>query len=220
MSRLDYTPVTGTRGGRAARWIGGLLLVGLLAGGVFAAGRWSAAAPEVDTSAAAVLRSSHGPMVLVDGVPAGYARDQAGASAAAVNFLQVCYTASVGGVSPATIRSTSLATSATDAARAMPGPTRALDPGTGQQLTPLSVTVGALDENSATITVWAAAVYGARQPQPITVNQWATFTVRLEWEASDWKIADVTYTDGPTPDTAIATGDQNPLPGALTLFTG
>ena len=53
--------------------------------GSSAAGRWSAAAPEVDTSAAAVLRSSHGPMVLVDGVPAGYARDQAaGAIASAV----------------------------------------------------------------------------------------------------------------------------------------
>ena len=76
----------------------------MLAGGVFAAGRWSAANPEVDTSAAAVLRTAHGPMVLVDGVPAGYARDRAGASAAAVNFLQVCYTASVGGVSPATIK--------------------------------------------------------------------------------------------------------------------
>lgn len=220
MSRPDYTPVNGTRGGRAVRWLGGLAVVGLVAGAVFAAGRWSVATPESDTAAAAVLRTSHGPMLLVDGVPTGYARDRSGASAAAVNFLQTCYTASVGGLDPATIAATSLATSATDAARQMPGPARGLDPGVGQQLTPLSVTAGAVDENTATVTVWAGAVYGAQKPQPITLTQWTTFTVRLTWESADWKIIDVTSTTGPTPDAAIATGDQTPLPGAITVFTG
>ena len=198
----------------------GLVGVGLLAGGVFLAGRWSAA-PEADAAAAAaVIRSSHGPALLVDGVPAGYSRDRSGAAAAAVNFLQVCYTASVGGLDPATITATSLAGTATDAARRMPGPSRAADPGVGQQLTPLSVTVVSADENTATVTVWAGAVYGAVKPQPVTLTQWATFTVRLVWQSSDWKIADVTDVAGPTPDSAIAAGDQTPLPGAITVFTG
>lgn len=219
MSRPDYTPVTGTGSRRAIRWLAGLVAVIVLAGGMFLTGRWSAS-PSSDAAGAPVIRSSHGPTVLVDGVPAGYTRDRAGAAAAAVNFLQVCYTASVGGLDPATITATSLATTATDAARVMPGPSRAADPGLGQQLTPLSVTAGSIDQNTATVTVWAGAVYGARNPQPVTLTQWATFTVRLVWESSDWKVDDVTYSSGPTPDTAIATGDQTPMPGVITVFTG
>ena len=219
MSRPDYTPVTGTGNGRAARGLTGLMIAALLAGGVFLAGRWSVS-PAEDATTAAVLRSAHGPTVLVDGVPAGYARDRFGAAAAAVNFLQVCYTASVGGIHPETITGTTLASTATDAARRMPGPSRAADPGVGQQLTPLSVTVVSAEENTATVTVWAAAVYGAVTPQPVTLTQWVTFTVRLVWESADWKIVDVTDVSGPTPGTAIADGGQTPLPGAITVFTG
>ena len=65
-----------------------------------------------------------------------------------------------------------------------------------------------------------AAFGSSRNPQPVTLTQWATFTVRLVWESSDWKIDDVTVSSGPTPDTAIATGDQTPLPGVITVFTG
>lgn len=219
MSRPDYTPLTRTGSGRAARWLAGLVAVAVTAAGMFLAGRWSAA-PAADAPGAPVLRSSHGPSMLVDGVPAGYVRDRSGAAAAAVNFLQVCYTASVGGIDPASITATSLATTATDAARAMPGPSRTADPAVGQQLTPLSVTVGSVNENTATVTVWAGAVYGAAKPQPVTVTQWVTFTVRLVWQASDWKVDDVTYSSGPTPDAAITTGDQTPLPGVITVFTG
>jgi hypothetical protein len=219
MRRPDYTPVTATGTGRAVRLMAGLVGIGLLAGGVFLAGRWSAP-PTADTASAAVIRSSHGPTLLIAGVPAGYSRDRSGAAAAAVNFLQVCYTASVGGLDPATIAATSVADTATDAARRMPGPSRTVDPGVGQQLTPLSVTVISADQDTATVTVWAGAVYGAVKPQPVTLTQWATFTVRLVWQSSDWKIADVTDVAGPTPDTAIAAGDQTPLPGAITVFTG
>lgn len=219
MSRPDYTPVTRPGRTRAVGWLAGLVVVVVVAGGMFLTGRWSAA-PAADTAAAPMVRSPHGPTVLVDGVPAGYTRDPQGAAAAAVNFLQVCYTASVGGLDPTTITTTSLATTATDTARAMPGPARAADPGVGQQLTPLSATVGSVDGNNATVTVWAGAVYGAAKPQPVTLTQWATFTVRLVWQSSDWKVDDVTYRSGPTPDTAIATGDQTPLPGAITVFMG
>jgi hypothetical protein len=196
----------------------GLVIVAALTAGGFVVGR--STAPATDTAAPAQLvRSPHGPTVLTDGVPAGYTRDRPGAAAAAVNYLQVCYTAAVGGVDPAVITATSLATTATDAARGMPGPSRVQDPGVGQQLTPLSVTVSSADENTAVVKVWAAGVYGARSPSPVTLTQWTTFTVRLVWE-SDWKIADVADAQGPDPQAAISTGDATPLPGLITVFTG
>ncbi len=39
-------------------------------------------------SGADAIRAAHGPTTTIDGVPAGYTRDQAGAQTAAVNFIQ------------------------------------------------------------------------------------------------------------------------------------
>jgi hypothetical protein len=219
VSRRDYHPVTGP-GARRTPWrILGVLLTGaaLVGSGLFI-GR--ATVDATSTSGQALVQVPHGPARHVAGVPAGYTRDRQGAAAAAVNFIQACAAAAVGGADPATISRITLSETASDAARRMPGARRTAASHLGQQLQPLAVTVVSADGPFAVVRVWAATVFGATQPSPMTNIQWTTFEVALRWESADWKIVDVTDVDGPDPDTALAGAAGVPLPGAYTVFIG
>ena len=65
---------------------------------------------------------------------------------------------------------------------------------------PLTVTVTDWSTEAATVRVWSQLVIGVASESTVQV-MWRTHTVRLVWEADDWKVDDVTQTEGPTPQT-------------------
>ena len=214
--RPDYTPVHGPGGRR-----GGLLTVGVLAvaavlvGGGLLLGRITAASALPSPSMAL---PPHGPAVLVDGVPSGYPRDRAGAATAAVNFLQACWSAASGVGDAQRIRAVMAAANPSAEVVRTIGQGRAAGTGSGQQLTAAAATVLSQDEQRAVVSVWAVSAYGAVVAgRTRTTGMWFTFQVALSWEQQDWKVADVSVTDGPDA-TGGGADNQVPLAGALTVY--
>lgn len=77
---------------------------------------------------------------------------------------------------------------------------------------PLQVTTSESTPAAAEVSVWSMLVTGDQVDGPIEVL-WRTHHVSLVWERSDWRIDDVTITEGPTP---IAT--EMALPSAPSDF--
>ena len=65
---------------------------------------------------------------------------------------------------------------------------------------PLTVAVTDWSSAAATVRVWSQLVMGAPSESTVQV-MWRTHTVHLVWEDNDWKVDDVTQTEGPTPQT-------------------
>lgn len=63
---------------------------------------------------------------------------------------------------------------------------------------PLQVTTSESTSETAEVAVWSMLVTGDQVDGPIEVL-WRTHHVSLAWERSDWRIDDVTITEGPTP---------------------
>ena len=63
---------------------------------------------------------------------------------------------------------------------------------------PLQVDVIDTDETSATVAVWALLVTGDPRSGPIDAV-WRTHRIELVWERDDWRIDNVTISEGPTP---------------------
>ena len=218
--RPDYTPLHGPGGRRTGVAVAALLVLAVaFAGGGVLLGRATADAAAPPSMAL----SPHGPAVVVDGIPAGYPRDGAGAATAAVNFLQVCWSAASGVGTVDRIRTQMTAANPSGQVIRTIGQGRAARPDTGQQLTPAAVTVLSQDPDRAVVSVWAVSAYGSTVgDRTRTTGLWFTFDVALSWEQGDWKVADVSATDGPDinggdPGDA-SRANQVPMTGALTVF--
>ncbi|MGS0688868.1 hypothetical protein ACVBEQ_27585 [Nakamurella sp. GG22] len=217
--RPDYTPLHSPGGRRTGVTVAALLLAAAFTGGGLLLGRATADAAAPPSAAL----SPHGPAAVVDGVPSGYPRDRAGAATAAVNFLQVCWSAASGSGNPERIRAVMAAANPSAEVVRTIGQGRAARADTGQQLTPAAVTVLSQDERRAVVSVWAVSAYGAAVGELTrTTGLWFTFTVALSWEQGDWKVADLAAADGPDingdPSNGAGGDNQVPLTGALTVY--
>ncbi|WP_416969392.1 hypothetical protein [Streptomyces sp. 4F14] len=159
---------------------------------------------------------------LVDGVPVGYVRNQAGAVQAAVNY-QVARSAAVY-FTDTTARHATLAAMMTR--EALERQTRNDDNAMRQVLAALGVTSGNRDQlvargaamgtrvttytdQVATVDVWMTGLIGVTDtnaPLPVSAS-WTTYTLTLQWQSRDWKLSAVTSVDGPTP---LDTGSDSP----------
>ena len=150
------------------------------------------------------------------GVPVGYPETQAGAVAAATNYLvaftqprmfqplvrmQVLTVLAGPERAPELIRSV-------DPGMQRAAQTLQVDPNTGtssmgelvSRLVPVGYKVVSYSNGRARVAIWGtslAGVAGASSSVPV-VNSWATDTVDLEWDG-DWKWAGFVEADGPTP---------------------
>ncbi|GGM09984.1 hypothetical protein [Nakamurella endophytica] len=217
----DYTPLHG-RGSRRTGLLATVVLVvgAVLLGGGLLLGRATANASSAAAALAAgsMVLSPHGPAMVVDGIPAGYPRDRAGAATAAVNFLQTCWSAASGVGDVERIRAVMAAANPSAEVLKTIGQGRVARDDSGQQLTPAAVTVRSQDQQQAVVSVWAVSAYGGTVGNKTrTTGMWFTFTVALSWEQGDWKVADLSVADGPDDDGA---GGENlvPLTGALTVY--
>lgn len=161
------------------------------------------------------VRAAHGPSAVVDGVPTGYTRDQEGAATAAVNVVQALTQAGQGRIDIAKVQSALVAKD--------PGPGLTKSIGIGSDraeekdvlnVLPAAVTVTALTQDSAKITIWKVGVSRASiQPgDPVSVmTVWSTSEVSLVWQDGDWKAQDAVGHSGPTPDEVVAPDSDSPL---------
>lgn len=59
----------------------------------------------------------------------------------------------------------------------------------------------------AIVEVWMAGLIGTtseKAPLPVSAS-WTTYTLTLQWQNEDWKLASVTSVNGPTP---VSTGSE------------
>ncbi|MFE8941148.1 hypothetical protein ACFYNX_27200 [Streptomyces sp. NPDC007872] len=74
---------------------------------------------------------------------------------------------------------------------------------------PLGTSVSAFSSETATVKVWMTEVVGVptdKSAMPVAAT-WSTYTVILQWQSGDWKVATISQADGPTP---MVTGDSAP----------
>lgn len=171
--------------------------------------------------------ASAGPRGVVDGVPVGYARSQAGAVAAAVNYelarsrpqyiadeavrhrvLRQIMTASA---LPAQLASDD--TNSAPTAKALGLTPGGLGPGGATWMVhsaPLGVQVAAYSGYAATVNVWMAEIAGVvgdpNTPLPPT-GSYTTYVLALAWQNGDWRIESIGTRSGPVP---VASTNQSP----------
>ena len=151
---------------------------------------------------------------LVSGVPVGYTPNQAGAVQAAVNYQVARSSAAY--FTDEKVRHATLAAMMTS--EALDRQTRNDDNGMQQVLSSLGVTSGNGDElvargaamgtrvttytdQVATVEVWMAGLVGVTDtnaPMPVSAS-WTTYTLTLQWQSGDWKLASINSVNGPTP---------------------
>ncbi len=157
---------------------------------------------------------------VVDGVPVGYAHSQAGAVEAAVNY-QIARSSAKYFTDTAT-RHKIIAAMATSGARDQL--TSNDDTGMKQVLSSLGISDANADtlvaraaamgtktdsytDQVATVEVWMAGLVGTTSknaPLPVS-SSWTTYTLTLQWQDGDWKLASVNSVNGPTP---VSTGSE------------
>ncbi|MFI1203476.1 hypothetical protein ACH4VR_29275 [Streptomyces sp. NPDC020883] len=74
---------------------------------------------------------------------------------------------------------------------------------------PLGTRVSNYSPQGATVDVWMSELIGmtnADSPLPVSAS-WTTYKLRVEWSGSDWKLMDISRSDGPTP---LQTSDAAP----------
>lgn len=201
-----------------ARWaavvIGG---IGLLVA-VFAAGRLTAPPREVAVTVTApsgeaapgvaavpgqpaAVTDGHGPADVVDDVPVGYARTEAGAVAAATNYIATIgdkrafnepWRENAYRVMGAPDEYQTLVESVRASYRRIDaelglGETAAYDGSIQAVTVPLGYRVEAVDDDRATVTVWAAGWLARPTGQQLPLRAVAN-TVELQWLGDDWKL--------------------------------
>ncbi|MFD7861538.1 hypothetical protein [Streptomyces sp. NPDC059783] len=159
-----------------------------------------------------------------DGVPVGYPRTKDGAAAAAVNY-QVARSSPGYFTDPAlrhqvlktVMTSSALANQqaqddqSTKALMAALGVTEKTAPEMVMRAASLGTSVRSYSAETATVRVWMSEVVGvpmSKSKMPVSGN-WSTYTLILQWEKDDWKVATIDLTDGPTP---LVAPDQSPSP--------
>lgn len=151
---------------------------------------------------------------LVSGVPVGYARNEAGAVQAAVNYQVARSSAAY--FTDEKARRAVLAAMMTS--QALERQIRHDHDGMQQVLTSLGVTSANDDElvargaaigtrvttytdQAATVEVWMTGLVGVTAndaPLPVSAS-WTTYTLHLQWQSGDWKLSAITSVNGPTP---------------------
>lgn len=153
-----------------------------------------------------------GPDRVEGGVPVGYARTEAGAVAAAAQYVAAFD--GERGLVEADRRAVLDVIAADDARDDLAGRMRpgmelvaeqfGIDEGVarGPGFVARSVVVGhelaGYDGEEATVRVWATSIFFAEGRQAVT-GGWSTETVRLRWERDDWRLVGFTSEEGPTP---------------------
>jgi hypothetical protein len=158
----------------------------------------------------------------VDGVPVGYAHSEAGAVQAAVNYQVARSSAAY--FTDLDVRHRVISAMATAEARGalMRNDDAAVEQvlgsfgiaeGSGNALVaraaPLGTKVDSCSGQVATVAVWMAGLIGTvdeNAPLPVSAS-WSTYTLTLQWQDGDWKLASVSSAPGPTP---LETGGQVP----------
>ena len=187
------------------------LAVGLRAGG----GNEQGGERHPDTIAA---RPDPGPSRVVNGVPLGYARTEAGALAAATAFLRVSgsslvtdderYSAALETMAAPEWRARARETSgnATRFALTRYGPESTV------VTTPVTFRMVSFSPDVASVEVWA--VMTATGPELERAEQsWITARLQLRWTSDDWRLSSEDTSSGPAP--SLLAGDETGDPGAL-----
>ena len=193
----------------------GWVAVSHVAGGsTSAAQRTSIAVPVVTSVPSSSLPGATelvtaGPDGDSSGVPTGYLATEAGARAAAVGWVSSLGTlVRLGPIATAdalrAVTSARVAEATIDRFRTERDEFTTqfhADPSQAIWIeSPLTVSVTDWTSDEVTVRVWSQLVVGV--PSEATVQvMWRTHTVRLVWEDNDWKVDDVTQTEGPTPQT-------------------
>lgn len=161
-----------------------------------------------------------GPSRIEAGVPVGYERTEAGAVAAAANYV-----VALGGVlllDPSgrvdAFGAVALPEARNDLEKLASGIDLVVEqldleairsePGFVFRTLPAGYRLEAYDHDIAVVEVWANGVFVAAGRQPRIPSAWRTTTVRLRWQDGDWRITGLEGEDGPVP---TQSGDE---PGA------
>ncbi|MFD8897595.1 hypothetical protein [Streptomyces ardesiacus] len=156
-----------------------------------------------------------------NGVPVGYPRSKDGAAAAAVNF-QVARS-SPGYFTDQALRHQVLKTVMTSSALASQqaqddqtvkglmaalGVTEQTAPDMVMRAASLGTSVRSYSDDTATVRVWMSEVVGVptdKSKMPVS-GTYSTYTLILQWQDGDWKIATIDQVEGPTP---LVAADQS-----------
>ncbi|WP_371591221.1 hypothetical protein [Streptomyces sp. NBC_00470] len=149
-----------------------------------------------------------------DGIPVGYSQTKDGAAAAAVNYQMA--RSSPGYFTDEALRHQVLETVMTgsalsdqqaqddEAAKGLLtslGVTDGTDSGLVMRAAPLGTSVRSYSADSATVRVWMSEVVGLpteKSQMPVS-GTYSTYTLILQWQDGDWKVATIDQADGPTP---------------------
>jgi hypothetical protein len=222
-------------GGR--RWIlvaGAVLAIAALLAVGFIAGRSSA--PSSGGRAQVVnVQSGPGPTHVVNGVPVGYAHTQAGAVAAATNFLMVVDGSLI--TQPAKYRAAIDTLSApeakakqeSDAEKALTGFQNATGFATYasqgrtvvDRVAPLAYHVDSDDGRTVQVSIWAEGILAVDGVLPLK-ETWSTSRVTVEWTGNDWRMSSlggpVADSFGPVPTVVQAASTSTSLPAQLVQY--
>ncbi len=156
----------------------------------------------------AVTDPDPGPHADASGIPVGYGRSEAGARAAAVGWVSsLGALMQLGPIATAdslrALMSERVAAATIDsfrAERAQFNQRFGADPSQGIWLeAPLAVTVDDWSPERAVVRVWSQLMMGVAS-EPTAQVMWRTHTVTLVWEHDDWRVDDVSRSEGPTPE--------------------
>ncbi|MFF9157612.1 hypothetical protein ACF1AB_35935 [Streptomyces sp. NPDC014846] len=156
------------------------------------------------------------------GVPVGYPHTKAGAVAAAVNYQSA--RSAPGYFTDEALRHQVLKTVMTSSAlhdqqaqddRATKGLLASLGvtpktaPDMVMRAASLGTSVPSYAADTATIRVWMSEVVGVptEQSRMPVAGTWSTYTLILQWQDGDWKVATIDQDSGPTP---LVAPDQTP----------
>lgn len=166
---------------------------------------------EATTPSTTASRSDPGPTRVVDGVGVGYARSEAGALAAASEFLEVsggsavidqdAYLAALRTLAAPewTARARETGTNATRFALERYGENATV------VTTPVAHRVTAYSPDAASVELWAVITAAGPKLKDAEQN-WITARFRLRWVDGDWRLSSEDTTSGPTP---ALLGDSN-----------
>jgi hypothetical protein len=180
------------------------------------------------TAPAASDLTTPGPTTEVDGAPAGFARSEQGAVAAAASFvttgqalLDMDPLAAEQAVRHMAAFSTADAQVADVLAR-LAAVRETLAPGRGPivfRQAPVSWRVDGFSSDRARVAVWSVGVLSREGIAPPQAG-WATSTFDLVWERGDWRIAAETVAPGPAPllDDSAAPATSAQLAASLRGF--
>jgi hypothetical protein len=177
-------------------------------------------------------QSGPGPTHVVNGVPVGYAHTEAGAVAAATNYLMVVdgalitqpdkYRAAINTLSAPEGRGKLRQVAEADMTGAQYLITYAAQ---GRSVVrrdiPLAYSVPRYNADSAQVSIWAESMIAVDGAVSFREG-WTTTTVTCEWSSGDWKLSDIAASGpdsfGPVPTPVEAPGQSVSLPAQLSNY--